>query len=269
MADRQWKQAESLLRTYLARDSSSPEATYLLAFTLFREGLAKDSLTEYTRAATLRRPTAVDLQSVALDYVLLHDYADADTWITRSSQMDPGDGETWYALGRIRYTENRFNDAVVSFQRALVLLPRSVKVANNLGLAFEGLNQPDEAVSAYRRAIAWQSEGKASSEPLLNLGILLSDRGQLDEALDLLRQAVVLAPQDPRGHTALGKLYRRREDLADAQKEFELALTALPNDAALHFQLGQVFRKEGLQARAKAELARAAELNGTHSSPER
>ncbi len=270
IADHQWKDADILLRSYLAHDSSSPEARYLLASTLFHERLAKESLAEYTQAAKLRPPTAVDLQTVALDYVLLNDYPDADIWITRSSQMNPRDGETWYALGRIRYTENRFNDAVVSFQRALLLLPRSVKVENNLGLAWEGLNQPDEAIRAYRQAISWQAGAKQPSEqPLLNLATLLSDRNQLDEALALLQQAVAIAPQDPRIHTALGKLYRRRDNLPQAQAEFESALAVTPNDAALHFQLGQVYRKEGLEARASSELARAAALNGTHSSPER
>jgi len=270
MEQRQWKQADSLLRAYLASAGASAEARYLLAFTLFREGLAGDSLAEYTRAAKLRAPTAADLQTVALDYVLLNDYPDADRWMTRSAKMDPGDGETWYGLGRIHYTENRFADAVASFERALLLLPRSVKVENNLGLALEGLNRPDEAERAYRQAMAWQADATTPSEqPMLNLGILLSDRNQLDEALLLLKQAVAIAPKDPKIHTALGTLYRRRDELAAAQVEFEVALAALPEDAALHFQLGQVYRKEGLEAKARAELARAAELNGTHSSPER
>jgi hypothetical protein len=35
----------------------------------------------------------------------------------------------------------------------------------------------------------------------------------------------------------------------------------------LHFQLGTVYRKRGLSEKAQSEFARAAQLNGTHSTP--
>jgi Flp pilus assembly protein TadD len=196
---------------------------------------------------------------VALDYVLLNAYDDADKWITHAAHDDPADGETWYAMGRIKYTENRFTEAVDSFEHALALMPRSVKAEDNLGLALEGLNRPDDAVAAYRRAIAWQAASPHPSEqPLLNLGILLTDRNQLDEALPLLTQAEALVPKDPRVHGALGKLYARRQTYPQARAELELAVAADPQNSGLHFQLGQVYRKLGLSDRAAAELQQAA-----------
>ena len=267
IADHRWTLADGLLRRYLTRHPDAKDALTLLAMTLLRENRPKDSLLTYTQAARLATPSAEDLRYVALDYVLLHDYTDADRWITRSAQEDGSDGETWYAMGRIKYTENRFREAIESFERALALMPQSVKAENNLGLAYEGLNQPDDAVRAYRQAIAWQAGADHPSEqPLLNLGILLTDRNALDEAGSLLQQAEAIAPGNADVHAALGKLYARRSDLPQAQRELEQAVASKPDDAALHFQLGQVYRKEGLGAQAKQELARAATLDGTHSS---
>lgn len=266
--EQHWQEAEALLRSELAAKGESAEPLYLLASTLFHEDKPKESLETYTRAAQYATPSGADLHTVALDYVLLGDYTDADRWITRASTESAGDGEIWYAMGRIKYTENRFPEALSSFQKALALMPRSPKVATNLGLTYEGLNRPEDAIAAYRQAIAWQAGAAHPSEqPLLDLGLLLTDRNELNEALSLLQEAEALAPQDSKVHTALGKLRARRQEYPEAQREFEQALAAEPNNAALHFQLGQVYRKEGNDARAKVELALAARLEGTHSSP--
>ena len=267
LTEHHWTTADGLLRNYLAKHADQPEALYLLGMAQFREDLPKDSLNTYTRAARSRSPSAQDLRYVALDYVLLHDDTDADKWVTRFGEESPKDGESWYSMGRIKYSENRFREAVDSFRQALVLMPRSVKTENNLGLALEGLNQPEEAIVAYRQAISWQEGDEHPSEqPFLNLGVLLTDRNALDEALPLLQRAESLAPRDSKIHEALGKLFARHAAYPAAQREFEQAVKSQPNNAALHFQLGQVYRKEGLQAQAKEELARAAALEGTHSS---
>ena len=260
-----WTEADQLLRHYLLAHPDSAQANYLLATALFHENKPAESLQTFTRAAQIARPTALDLRFVALDYVLLNDYPDADKWITASLREDSRDGESWYALGRIRQTENRFDDAVAAFTKALEYLPRSVKVENNLGLAYEGLNQPDQAIRAYRQAIDWQQDAPHPSEqPFINLGMLLTDRNQPKEALSLLLRAEALAPADPRVHTSLGRLYSRSQQYAQAQAEFEKAVAATPDDASLHFQLGQVYRKEGMTERSNAELARAASLDESH-----
>ncbi len=264
---KQWGQADRLLHAYLAQYQTSAEAHYLLALTLLNEHQAKESLAEYTHAAHLAHPSAAQFRYIALDYVLLNDYADADTWMTRSVEDDSNDGESWYMLGRIKYTENRFTESIEGFHKSLAIVPRSVKAENNLGLALEGLNRPEEAVQAYRQALAWQAgDPHPSEQPFINLGLLLTDRNQLEEALPLLTQAEILAPKDSRVHAALGKLYRRREDMPKAQSELEQAVAGKPDDAGLHFELAQVYRRRGMSEQAKQELARVAELNGTHSN---
>ena len=257
-----WSDANHKLRQYLADHSDSAEATYLLAATLFHQNQPKESLETFTRAAQKSLPSALDLRIVAMDYVLLNDFSDANKWITVSLRENPRDGESWYALGRIRQTENRFADAVAAFTRALEFMPKSVKAENNLGVSYEGLNQPEKAIAAYRQALAWQQDDPHPSEqPFINLGILLTDRNQLPEALALLQHAETLSNADPRVHGALGRVYSHLQQYPRAQAELEAAIKAKPDDSGLHFQLGQVYRREGLAEQGAAELKRAAELN--------
>jgi tetratricopeptide (TPR) repeat protein len=265
-----FKHAETTLRAYLASNSHSGQARYMLAYALLRQNKPKDSLEEYTRAAAMQTPSAEQLRYVGQDYVLLDDYPDAEKWISRSIEMNKSDPEGWYSLGRLRYSEQRFADAANCFMRALALAPRSVKVENNLGLAYEGLNRTDDAVIAYRQAIAWQNEGapqKASEQPLLNLAIVLVHRAELAEALTLLQRAVAIAPRDPRIHEQLGQVYMQQGNYSEARKSLEAAMRLDPEKSNLHFLLGQAYRHLGRQQDAKTEFDAAARLANPSTKP--
>ncbi len=269
-ADR-FAEAEAELRRGLDASSASATARFLLGYTLLREHRPQESLAEYTLAARLRTPGATDLKNVANDYALLGDYADAERWMRQSLAADPQQADGWYDLGRIFYTEQRFADALPAFQHALVLLPGSSKVQNNIGLTLEGLNREEEALLAYREAIAWQKVESppplSPEQPLLNLGIALLRRGKLPEAQTLLEQAVVLAPQDPRIHEQLGQVFLDRHDWPAAQRELRKAVDLDPESAALHFRLGQAFRRAGMRSEAEVELKKSARLLGNTSLP--
>ncbi|HMH15157.1 MAG TPA: tetratricopeptide repeat protein [Edaphobacter sp.] len=268
----EFSKAEILLRSYLKTEERSGSARFLLAYVLLRLNKPKESLAEYTHAAQLQKPSAEDLKNVALDYVLLEDYEDAEKWMRRSVQMNEKDPDAWYGLGRIFYTKQRFQDAVDCFKRTLALDPTSVKAEDNLGLAYEGLNRTEDAIQSYRAALALEQNSKESNQkppseqPMLNLAIILIHHGHTEEALPLLIKAASISPRDPRIREQLGHLYLQQGKLDEAQHEFEEAVALSPNSSALHFLLGQVYRRRGLNDKAKTEFARAAELNGSHST---
>jgi Flp pilus assembly protein TadD len=256
-------EAEGALRTFLADNDLSATAHAMLGYVLLRENKPADSLKEYTRAASIETPSASLLEHVGQDYVLLGDWADADKWTLRAVQMSPSDADAWYSLGRIRYSEQRFREALSCFEQVLKLSPKSVKAENNLGLAYEGMNQVDAAMAAYRQAIEWQNEasgGELSEEPLLNLGIVLLHRGNLTEAEGLLMKAAALAPKDPRIHEQLGHLYMQKADYEAAERQLQQACELDPKNSSLHFLLGQAYRHLGKLPEAKAEFAVSAKL---------
>jgi tetratricopeptide (TPR) repeat protein len=252
-----YHEAEGALRGYLAQNGGSAAGHAMLAYALLRENKPRESLEEYTRAAAIEKPSAQMLEHVGQDYVLLADWQDAERWTLRAVQMDPSDADAWYSLGRIRYTDQRFSDALSCFQQVLKLLPKSVKAENNLGLSYEALNQTDAAVIAYRQAIAWQNEGpteQRSAEPLLNLGIVLRHRGDLAGAEPLLVEAATITPKDPRILEQLGQLHMQKADYVAARRELQQACELDPKNSALHFLLGQAYRHLGQLQEAKAEF---------------
>jgi len=171
-------EAEAAIRNYLQGHTDSSEAHFLLGFILFREVQAKwldaaekdsdalryntrdlsgslvtyrdakvkESLAEFTAGAKYHVPSAFDLKIVALDYMLLKDYVDADHWLTRSLEWDPRDEQAWYYLGRTKYSESQFPESIEAFVQCLKLEPRNIQAENNVGLSYEALGQRDQAI---------------------------------------------------------------------------------------------------------------------------
>jgi len=287
-------EADRLVRQYLQTHPDSADGHFLLGHILFREiqsearlktsfeGIqvlgagasparhseekARASLAEFTHGAKFRDPSAADLKVVAFDYVLLGDYVDADKWLTKMLAWTPGDADGWYLLGRTKYNENRFAEAVDAFQRCLKLDPRNVKAEDNLGLSYAGFGRREEAAAAYQQAIALQSEATLKNPgPYIDFGDLLLDENRIEEAVSYLLQAIGVAPRESRAHELLGKAYTRLEELPRAQSELEKAIELSPQKANLHCMLAPVYRKQGFADKAKIAFDRCANLAGSHS----
>jgi tetratricopeptide (TPR) repeat protein len=260
-------EAETLARTFLAKEPAAWEGHFLLGMILFRQGRAAESLAEYTEGAKHHDPEAEDLKVVALDYVLLNDYQDAEKWLTKSLTWNPNDAEAWYYLGRTKYIENRFEEAIAAFERCLRLENRNVKAKSNLGLSLAGLGRTAQAQAAYREAIAWQTDLQVKvAEPYIDLGDLLLDQNQTEDSILALTQAQTIAPEEPRVPELLGKALWRQNKFADARIQLEKAVKLTPGSAADHYLLGQVYRKLGMSDKAKSELDVAAALSNSHNN---
>ena len=289
------QKAEASVRSYLTKQQDSADAHFLLGLILFRKiqadatekssfpdssnsgtraagaqsraEYARASLAEYTEGAKYERPSASDLKIVALNYVLLGSYADASKWLTRSVEENPKDAEAWYYLGRSKYNQNRFEEAILAFERSLALEPRNVKAQSNLGLSYAGLNRIPEALAALQQAIAWQADSPGkSAEPYIEMGDLLIQQNRVPEAVEYLLHAVQIAPGESRAREKLGNAYLNANDLAEAQSQLEAGIAVDPENPSLHYLLGAVYRKQGQPEKAKAELEKfqaLKEANGT------
>jgi tetratricopeptide (TPR) repeat protein len=297
--------ADLTVRQFLARHPDSADAHFLLGHILFREiqaqatrqtaspspsattpgGLktlgpsstsassrdekARAALAEFTAGAKIRTPDASDLKTVALIYVVLGDYPDADKWLTKMLEWTPNDADGWYLLGRAKYNENRFAEAISAFQSSLKLDPANVKTEDNLGLSFAGLNRNEEAAAAYQQAIAWQEKSlQKDSDPYVDMGSLLLDENRNEDAIPFLKQAVELSPYTSKPHELLGQAYSRLNQIPLAQSELEKAIALSPKTASLHCMLGPIYRKQSFLDKAKIEFEQCASLNSEHTTPQ-
>ncbi|MDQ2777001.1 MAG: tetratricopeptide repeat protein [Acidobacteriota bacterium] len=262
-------EAETEARKAIATQADPATGHYLLGYILFCETKARESLAEYTEGAKHRRPNAADLRIVGSDYVLLGAYADADKWFTKATGFDPVNVQGWYYLGRTKYNENRFEEAISAFNRCLDLAPKHVKAEDNIGLSLQALGRTDEALAAFRTAIAWQSNAQVKDPwPYIDMGSFLVETDRAEQAVPYLEQAINLRPDFPRPHQQLGKAFLSLRQLSRAQSELETAVNLAPGNASAHYVLGQLYQKQGQVEKAKREFARFSQLNAGRPAEE-
>jgi tetratricopeptide (TPR) repeat protein len=259
--------AETNTLSYLSGHPDSAEAHFLLGYILYRQDKPRDSLAQYTLGAKLRKPEANELAAVAMDYIILKDYGDADKWLTMATAWQPETVLYWYYLGRTKYNENSFQDAVDNFNKCLLLHPGDVRAEYNLGLAYSGLGRNEDAIAAFKKAIEWQHDvTRKDPQPYLDLGILMLKMQHPDEAVAYLQEAVQLDSLNPKAHEQLGRTYEELHDLPAAASELAKAISLAQDVPPLHFELGRIYKKEGLVAKATEEFRRYADLNAAHST---
>jgi tetratricopeptide (TPR) repeat protein len=254
-------EAAASLESYLATHPQSDDALYLLGYVRFRQDQPKESLALFTQAAKRKAPAADDLKIVALDYVLLNDYTSAARYLEQSLQMNPDDVEARYHLGRVRYQQNQFDPAIAAFEEVLRRNPSDVKAEDNLGLCLEAKGRGDAALAAYRKAIAMESASSLQSEqPYLNLGKLLTTMNRAAEAVPVLTQAAIIAPDSATVHYELGRAQCSLERFEPARAQLEKAVALDPKNSSPHYLLGRIYQRLGKREQATQQFKLTEEL---------
>jgi tetratricopeptide (TPR) repeat protein len=131
-----------------------------------------------------------------------------------------------------------------------------MRAHDNLGLCYEAVHEPEQAIAHYRQAIALNRKAASGSPwPPLNLGILLVQRGELSEAEVLFREAVGYDPAFPQAHYQLGILLEQINRVDEALKELERAVAADQSYAEPHYALARIYQRQGHAAEAKQAMA--------------
>ena len=194
----------------LQLDPANPYTRGNLGIALTHVNRLEDAITNL-QAATTALPLNPDFHS-ALATALLRaggaiKFDEAITAATRALQLAPNHGQIHHTLSLALTKQNKPTDALPHAQRAAELLPENSDVISILADLQRALARPDDAIATYQRALEQNPTGaevgRGIAELHANLGTLLLDQSQHDEALTHLRKALSLAPKRPDIHSAL------------------------------------------------------------------
>jgi uncharacterized protein (TIGR02466 family) len=157
--------------------------------------------------------------------------------------------------------QQKFAEAVTSYQNALKLQPNMPDLLFNLGIALTQLNRLDEATNAYAQAIRVQP---GFFEAHGNLGTILQRQGKLEGAIESYQKGLKINPQDARGHFNLGTALRDKGDLPAAIESYKKAIQLFPNYTDAHNNLGETLRDFGDMDAAVKSYQAALALNASH-----
>jgi predicted O-linked N-acetylglucosamine transferase (SPINDLY family) len=190
------KEAEALYRRILEVDPGHPGALYLLGGIAYQNGAHAEAFALIDEV--LRdEPADPDAQHLfALINQRLGDIALALESVGRALALNPGYAHAWLTQGNVQRDAQRFEDALVSYARALALQDNSVPMMGaeihcGRGLALIGLGQPAQALADFDAAIALDA-GSAAAHAYR--GNTLNDLRRYPEAARAYARVLELAP---------------------------------------------------------------------------
>jgi len=167
------------------------------------------------------------------------------------------------ALGNILRSHERYGEARDYYSRALTLTPAPVKdnwtLFYSRGVCNERLKDWPAAEADFKKALALAPE---ESLVLNYLGYSWVDQGRnLKQAMEYIRKAVKLKPDDGYYVDSLGWAYYRLGNLPAAVETLERAVELKPDDPIINDHLGDAYWKVGRRIEAKYQWQQALTLN--------
>jgi choline-sulfatase len=220
--------------------SASPDAAVIqttYARALKDGGQVEDALAVYRRAVA-RWPA---------DAVILHDLAVAARTAANESRGSSADA--------LR------DEAQRAEQAALVLEPASAAALNGAGLLAIDAGHAADAVKAFERAAAADSNNAPYWTNLGNARRAIGDRAGAEQAY---RHALEIDPRTANAANGLGVLLVEASRFAEAAPWFERAIAAAPDLVEARLNLGIALQQSGQTARAAHAYRLVLAARGTH-----
>lgn len=194
-----------------------------------------------------------------------------------------------YALARQKSDAGETTAAVTAYRQLLKIDPKHVRARNNLALLLEQRGNVQGALEELEMAIAAEPDNVSlllnraavlsshlrfdaaehdlrralrfgeSAETLTNLGMVLLKGGRAKEAVDPLRRAVDLAPNNPSAYYYLAEVYNRLDQLPQALAAYEQAAGLQPSNWRAFKGVGNVLDRMGRPTEAAAAHRKAQE----------
>lgn len=141
------------LRAQAAFQANTPATHLKLAEILNQQGDPNGAIEEYRAAIQLDPDLAGAFQGMGAVYLDQREWKQAEEMLDRAAQLESGNSQTEYWLGRSRLAQQKFHEAQQAFSTATRLNPYDAEAFSDLGLTYMAQGQPTQAINALRQAI--------------------------------------------------------------------------------------------------------------------
>ena len=113
---------------------------------------------------------------------------------------------------------------------------------NNLGIVLSQKGEIDEAIAHYRKTLEMSPD---FADADYNLGNALLQKGEIDAAIVHCQRAVTIQPNDPEAQIALGNALLQKGLIDESIVHYQKALAIRPYYVTAHYNLSSAFLKKG------------------------
>lgn len=189
-------------------------------------------------------------------YLLQEKFTDALSSFENALLVDKNKAEVYFHIGNVHLLQDHFSDAVAAFAKAEELGHTSQALVENLAFCYEQLDENGAALSAYTRASLFNPD---DPHPRIARISIQMKSGSYDAAKNALEDFILRFPQIAEGYEMMTDVLLQQRELGEAEIFLSNALEAFPGSYALLLQKARVFAlaqrpDEALEAIALARL---------------
>jgi tetratricopeptide (TPR) repeat protein len=153
--------------------------------------------------------------------ISLGDYSGAEEALQRALQLSPNDPQAESLLGWAEMLQDKFDDALLNFQKVLVREPQNALARINVGYICLKKGIFGEAIEHLSRAIRLGNDKKATLYAHFYLGLVYLERDMFEDAQTFFQKAIALGPNLIEAYYELGRTYwfnGQRDDAIETWK---------------------------------------------------
>lgn len=144
-------------------------------------------------------------------------------------------------LGAALAHQGKFTEAIGHYTEALDLIPDYALAYGNLGRALASIGRTDEAVAQYEKALQFDPH---FADIHLNLAILLLKAGKREAAMTHYETVLRLDPYSVKAPINMGAALAQQGSMDEAMRCFSQVLRIDPESVEAHFNLGVILARQ-------------------------
>jgi tetratricopeptide (TPR) repeat protein len=205
------------------------------------------------------------------------EFGAADQHIRQSLEKEPNNSSAYVQLGNLRMAQNQPGEAQKAYQQALDLDPNSTDALGGVMNVDLMQKEPDRAIAAARAQMSKSAKNAGfhvmlgellmeqkkdlpgaeqefrqaldldpkSSEAMVKLGVVQTERGAADQALQTYSEGAKINPKEPSFYLLSGAIYETRQDWEHAKEQYQKVLDLQPENPVASNNLAYVLLQQG------------------------
>jgi tetratricopeptide (TPR) repeat protein len=146
-------------------------------------------------------------------------------------------------LGDINESKNNIKDAILNYEEALKIEPQNelAKVKYAYLLSVDNQHQKAMSILSELQKNEDYSKNPALMEIMVEIGILFTEKNELESALSLLTKVLEISPSNPEVRLNLGTVFLKYGQLDKALENYRKAIDIDPDFAIAYSNLGMLY----------------------------
>ena len=142
----------------------------------------------------------------------LGDYEGAEKALVKAIELSPGDPQSEALLGWAQMLQEKYDDALMNFQRVLMREPQNALARINVGYICLKKGIFGEAIEHLSKALRQEDDARARLYANFYLGLVYTEREMYDDAQIFFERAIALGPNLVEAYYELGHALWRAGD---------------------------------------------------------